>query len=79
MDHASKLCALLCAILGTLLHFFWSWLGRPRLAAPLLAVNESIFEHTKLLIVPVLGNSLLVAAMLYVSFLVGQHLGRCCR
>ena len=55
MDHASKLCALLCAILGTLLHFLWGWLGKPRLAAPLLAVNESIFEHTKLLIVPVLG------------------------
>ena len=31
------------------------------------------------LIAPVLGISLLVAAMLYVSFLVGKHLGRCCR
>lgn len=31
------------------------------------------------LMAPVLGISLLVAAMVYVSFLLGQHLGRCCR
>ena len=31
------------------------------------------------LIAPVLGISMLVAAMLYVSFLVGQYLGWCCR
>ena len=31
------------------------------------------------LMAPVLGISLLVAAMLYVSFLLGQHLGRCCK
>lgn len=55
MTTAGKLCALICAVCGTALHFAWAWMGRPRWLAPLLAVSESIWEHTKLLTVPVLG------------------------
>lgn len=55
MNRALYLCAALCTAAGTLLHFAFDRLGRPRWLAPLLAVNESVWEHTKLLTVPVLG------------------------
>ena len=50
-----RLCAGLCVVLGTGLHFVFNWLGRPRWLAPLLATNESVWEHTKLLTLPVLA------------------------
>lgn len=39
-------------ILGTLLHFFFDWTGGSGIAAVFSAVNESIWEHTKLLFYP---------------------------
>lgn len=42
------------AILGTLLHFLFDWTGGSVLAALFSAVNESIWEHMKLLYYPML-------------------------
>jgi hypothetical protein len=42
------------SLLGTLLHFLYDWLGRAPWIAPVSAVNESTFEHMKLLFVPML-------------------------
>ncbi len=43
---------LVTAILGVLLHFLFEWSGECLLFAPFSAVNESIWEHMKLLFVP---------------------------
>lgn len=40
--------------LGTLLHFAYDWTGENRLAAAVSAVNESTWEHMKLLFLPFL-------------------------
>ena len=37
---------------GTLLHFLYDWTGQSVLAAPFSGVNESTWEHMKLLYVP---------------------------
>lgn len=42
------------AILGTILHFVFDWTGGNVVAALFSAVNESIWEHMKLLYYPVL-------------------------
>ena len=39
---------------GTLLHFLYDWLGNAVWAAPFSSVNESTFEHMKLLFFPML-------------------------
>ena len=43
---------------GSALHFVYGWSGHSALAAPFAAVNESVFEHLKLLAVPFLIESL---------------------
>lgn len=40
------------AVTGTLLHFLFEWTGGNRVAALFSAVNESIWEHLKLLFYP---------------------------
>ena len=37
---------------GNLLHFIYDWTGQSPIAAPLAAVNESTWEHMKLLAGP---------------------------
>lgn len=37
---------------GTLLHFLYDWLGEAKWIAPISGVNESTWEHMKLLFVP---------------------------
>lgn len=44
--------------LGTLLHFLFDWTGGSLWAAPISAVNESIWEHMKLIFVPMVVFSL---------------------
>ncbi len=39
---------------GTLLHFLYEWIGQSILAAPFSAVNESTWEHMKILFFPML-------------------------
>jgi len=40
------------ALGGTLLHFLYDWTGQSQFAAPFSGVNESTWEHMKLLFVP---------------------------
>ena len=40
------------SLLGTLLHFLYDWLGESVFAAPFSSVNESTWEHMKLLFWP---------------------------
>lgn len=44
---------LFVAALGTVLHFLYEWSGESTLAALVSGVNESVWEHMKLLFVPV--------------------------
>lgn len=43
---------IICSLLGIVLHFTYEWLGGSRLAALFSAVNESTWEHTKLVFFP---------------------------
>lgn len=44
---------LFVSVLGTVLHFLYEWSGENTLAALVSGVNESVWEHMKLLFVPV--------------------------
>ena len=44
---------LFVSALGTALHFFYEWSGEDTLVALVSGVNESVWEHMKLLFVPV--------------------------
>ncbi len=50
--------------LGTLLHFVYEWSGGSAWAACISAVNESTWEHMKLLFVPMFFFSLVQAVLL---------------
>lgn len=50
--------------LGTLLHFTYEWSGRSVLAACISAVNESTWEHMKLLFVPLFLFSVVQVCLL---------------
>ncbi len=45
---------LFCFILGTLLHFIYGWSGKNLFVASFSAVNESVWEHLKLVFYPML-------------------------
>ncbi len=45
---------LFTSVLGSLLHFVYEWTGENPLAALFSPVNESVFEHCKLLFFPAL-------------------------
>jgi hypothetical protein len=42
------------SLLGTVLHFLYEWLGKPIWIAPFSGVNDSTWEHMKLLFWPML-------------------------
>lgn len=42
------------SLLGTILHFLYDWLGKPIWIAPFSGINESTWEHMKLLFWPML-------------------------
>lgn len=42
------------AIIGSLLHFTYAWSGNNPLMGIISATNESIFEHTKLVLYPII-------------------------
>lgn len=52
---------LFTAVAGILLHFAYAWSGGSQVVAAFSAVNESVWEHMKLLIVPVFFFSVLQA------------------
>ena len=43
------------SLLGTVLHFLYEWLGEAVWIAPFSGVNESTWEHMKLLFWPMLA------------------------
>lgn len=45
---------LFTSVIGTLLHFLYEWSGESALVAPFAAVNESTWEHMKILFFPML-------------------------
>ena len=58
----------LTGIAGPLLHFVYRWSGENRIAAAISAVNESTWEHMKLLFVPVF-----LFALVEMVVLTGQY------
>ncbi|HJD34454.1 MAG TPA: hypothetical protein H9911_07955 [Candidatus Mediterraneibacter tabaqchaliae] len=50
------------AVLGTLSHFFYEWSGQNPVVALVSPVNESTWEHMKLVFFPILVWSLLLPA-----------------
>ena len=58
------------ALAGTLLHFLYEWLGEAWWIAPFSGVNESTWEHMKLLFWPMLAYALVQSFFLrgYPSF-----------
>ena len=53
------------SVVGTLLHFLYEWTGESVIVGLFSAVNESIFEHMKLLFFP----------MLLVAFIEAKYIG----
>lgn len=51
-------CFLFLCVVGTLLHFLFPWSGGSWLAALIAPVNESIWEHLKLLLFPLAAFAL---------------------
>ena len=49
----------LTSLLGTLLHFLYEWLGKADWIAPFSGINESTWEHMKLLFWPMLLYAIL--------------------
>lgn len=47
------------SVIGTLLHFAYDWSGQSVIVAPFSAVNESIWEHIKLIYFPMLLFSII--------------------
>ncbi len=44
----------LTSLFGTLLHFLYDWTNKSKLIAPFSAINESTWEHMKILFFPLL-------------------------
>lgn len=51
-------CFLFLSVMGTLLHFLFDWSGGSWAAALIAPVNESIWEHLKLLVFPMVAFAL---------------------
>lgn len=51
------------SVAGTLLHFVYDWSGEAPFAGVISAVNESVWEHMKLLFIPMLLFALMEAAV----------------
>ena len=52
-------------IAGTLLHFVYGWSGRNLLVGLVSPVSESVWEHTKLLVFPVVAVGTVEAVLLH--------------
>lgn len=72
MDHSicrkQLIAFLFTALAGTLLHFLFDWTGQRPLIGAVSAVNESVWEHMKLLYFP-----MLIAAVVQRPFFDGQR------
>ena len=52
--------AIFVAVIGSLAHFVYNWSGNNRVVGFFTPINESVWEHTKLLFFPMLIYSLLL-------------------
>jgi hypothetical protein len=52
-------------VAGTLLHFVYGWSGRNAVVGLVSPVNESVWEHTKLLVFPVVAAGTVEAVLLH--------------
>lgn len=69
------------ATVGTLLHFVYDWSGQSPIAAIFSAVNESVWEHLKLLFWPVAVLSVVQFFTVYKdsqSFMLSRFVGMIC-
>ena len=65
-------------IAGTLLHFVYHWTGQNRIVGLFSPVNESTWEHLKLLFTPMLLNSIaeyFVIGNQFSNFIAAKMLG----
>lgn len=65
-------------VLGTLLHFVYDWTGNNQFVAAFSAVNESTWEHLKLLFYPMLLTTIIgycIIGKKYSNFLFARLLG----
>ena len=53
IKRAYIIAAILAGAVGTLLHFLYKWTGGSYIVGLFSAVNESVWEHLKLLFIPV--------------------------
>lgn len=68
-------------ILGTLLHFMYNWSGGNRVAALFSPVNESIWEHLKMLFFPYMLYAILEYVFIgknYPNFITAKCIGVIC-
>ncbi len=67
----------LCSLAGTLLHFLYEWTDESVLIAPFSAVNESTWEHMKLLYFPLLIFALIQSRFFkeYCNFWCVKYIG----
>lgn len=56
--------AIFSILMAFVFHFLYQWSGESPLIAPFAAVNESVWEHTKILFVPYLLFALLEYALI---------------
>lgn len=66
------------SVAGTLLHFLYKWSGHKRLVGLMAAVNESTWEHLKLLFFPMLFYTIIQYALwgrMLSSFLFAKSMG----
>ena len=47
------------SLAGTILHFLYDWLGKAKWIAPFSGINESTWEHMKLLFCPMLAYAII--------------------
>ena len=67
---------LFTAVLGTIWYFLYDWTGRGAIAALFFPVNESTWEHMKLIFFPMLLCTVFLAARFkeeYPQFPRGRH------
>ena len=55
---------LIAVSLGVLFHFLYDWLNNPIFLGPFLAIDESVFEHLKLLFYPIFIVSIIEGVIL---------------
>ena len=67
------ICAVLVMVTGTLMHFAYDFFGNNRLVGMIAPVNESTWEHMKLIFFPGLIAQILLYYMYKGTFICVEH------